>query len=188
VTVRVIAGAHRGRRLVTPAGEHVRPTKGIVREAVFSALDARGLLVDAHVLDLYSGSGALGIESLSRGAARAVLVERDRAALAAIRQNVAKLEIGSQVRVVNADVTRFLGGLPPVDAAPFGLVFADPPYETSDADVTTLLVALGRPGWLGEGAAVVVERPARHPVGLPAGWQTGWERGFGDTLTSFCFR
>ena len=78
----------RGRRLTVPPGEGVRPTKDIVREAMFSALDARGAIVDAVVLDLYSGSGALAIESLSRGAARVVLVERERAALDAISHNI----------------------------------------------------------------------------------------------------
>ena len=187
MSVRIIAGAHRGRRLVTPAGEHVRPTKDIVREAGFSALDARNLLVDAHVLDLYSGSGAFGIEALSRGATRAVLVERDRHALAAIRQNIDKLGIGGEARVVNADVVRFVGGPPPVDA-PFDVVFADPPYETSDDGVTALVAALGRPGWVADDAAVVIERPARNPVAPPPGWQIGWSRGFGDTLLAFCFR
>jgi len=183
----VIAGTDRGRKLVSPEGMHVRPTKDIVREAMFSALDARGVLVDATVLDLYSGSGALSFEALSRGAARAVLVERDRAALRAIGANVEQLDREGRTRVVPSDVGRFLAGNPPPEA-PFDLVFADPPYDTADADVTELLERLGAPGWCVPGAIVSVERPARHPVVTPPGCSCSWERVFGDTLLAFCSR
>jgi 16S rRNA (guanine966-N2)-methyltransferase len=185
--LRVIAGSARGRKLVSPPGDRVRPTKDMVREAMFSALDARGALVDATVLDLYAGTGALGIEALSRGAARAVFVERDRAALDAIATNVETLRLGDNARVLAADVARVLAGAPP-PAAPFDLVVIDPPYDTTDEDVTALLDTLGRPGWLASDAIVSVERPARHPVVVPTGWRTGWERAFGDTLLSFCWR
>jgi 16S rRNA (guanine966-N2)-methyltransferase len=166
-------------------GTDVRPTKDIVREAMFSALDSRQVLVDANVLDLYAGSGALAIEALSRGAHRAVLVDRDRAALSAIRANVDVLGLEATTRVVAQDVRQFLGGSPPADA-PFDLVFADPPYDTSDETVTEMLTALLAPGWLAPGALVSVERPVRHPVVAPADWSTGWERAFGDTLLTFC--
>ena len=166
--LRVIAGSARGRKLAAPPGDRVRPTKDMVREAMFSALDARGALVDATALDLYAGTGALGIEALSRGATRAVFVERDRAALDAISTNVAALRLGDHVRVVADDV--------------------DPPYDTTDEDVTALLEALDAPGWLAPDAIVSVERPARHPVVVPHGWRTGWERAFGDTLLTFCSR
>jgi 16S rRNA (guanine966-N2)-methyltransferase len=185
--LRVIAGSARGRKLAAPSGDRVRPTKDMVREAMFSALDARGALVDAHVLDLFAGTGALGIEALSRGATRAVLVERDRLALEAIATNVAALRLGDRVRVVADDVGRFLRG-PQPSGAPFDLVLLDPPYDTSDEDVTASLVALDAPGWLAADAIVSVERPARHPVVVPNGWRTGWERAFGDTLLSFCSR
>lgn len=183
----MIAGRDRGRRLVAPAGEAVRPTKDIVREAMFSALDARGMVVDASVLDLYAGSGALAIEALSRGANRAVVVERDRAALASIRANVKTLGLVDRAVVVAQDVARFLAA-PPPPAAPFDLVVIDPPYDTADDAVTALLVALDRPDWLAPDAVVTVERPARHPVGCPPGWSCGWERSFGDTLLSLCSR
>ena len=185
--LRVIAGSARGRKLASTPGDRVRPTKDMVREAMFSALDARGALVDANVLDLYAGTGALGIEALSRGAARAVFVERDRAALDAIATNVETLRLGDNARVLAADVTRALAGAPP-PGAPFDLVVIDPPYDTTDEDVTALLDTLGRPGWLAPDAIVSVERPARHPVVVPNGWRTGWERAFGDTLLSFCWR
>ncbi len=185
--LRVIAGSARGRKLVAPAGDQVRPTKDIVREAMFSALDARGALVDASALDLYSGSGALAIEAVSRGAAHAVVVERGRAALDAIRANVASLHLEDQVAIVNADVGRYVRGMPP-PFAPFDLVFADPPYDARDDDITALLVALEAPGWLTPDAVVTVERPVRHAVIPPPGWRTGWERTFGDTLLSFCWK
>jgi 16S rRNA (guanine966-N2)-methyltransferase len=172
---------------VAPAGEAVRPTKDIVREAMFSALGARGVVVDATVLDLYAGSGALAIEALSRGADRAVLVERDRAALASIRVNIETLGLAGRAVVVAQDVVRFLVA-PAPRAAPFDLVLADPPYDTTDEGVTALLEALDRPGWLTPDAVVTVERPARHPVRFPPGWSCGWERSFGDTLLSFCSR
>jgi 16S rRNA (guanine(966)-N(2))-methyltransferase RsmD len=182
----VIAGSLRGRKLVAPEGERVRPTKDMVREAVFSALDARGALADANVLDLYAGSGALAIEAISRGAAHATVVERDRSAIQAINTNIDALELHGRVRVVGRDVDRTLREMPA--GGPFDLVFADPPYETPDRDITALLVALTAPGWLTDDAIVVVERPEKHPVVRPKGWRTGWERGFGDTLVSFCWR
>ena len=172
--LRVIAGSARGRRLVAPEGDQVRPTKDIAREAMFSALDARGALDDATVLDLYAGTGALAIEALSRGAAAAVLVERDRAALDAdprqspgARPGTARRSVAA-VDVVARDVGRFLAGGPPPDA-PFDLVFVDPPYDTPDEEVTALLASLLAPGWLALGSIVSVERPVRHPVVVPPG-------------------
>ena len=182
--VRVIAGSMRGRRLTVPPGDGVRPTKDIVREAVFSALDARGALVDAAVLDLYAGSGALAIESLSRGAANAVLVERDRAALDAIQQNVERLDLAGEARVARSDVVGFLASPPPREA-PFDLVLADPPYGTTDDEIAALLTALVAPGWLGEDALIAVERPAKSAVDPPNGLRACWERTFGDTLMTF---
>jgi 16S rRNA (guanine966-N2)-methyltransferase len=182
--LRVVAGALRGRRLVAPPGDAVRPTKDVVKEAVFSALDARGAIRDATVLDLYAGTGSLAIEALSRGATRAVLVERDRAALAALEQNVAQLDLGGRAKAVRLDVDRFLAGRPPGEA-PFGLVLADPPYDTSDDAVRALVRALAAPGWLGEGAVVAVERPVRAGIAVPDGFRACWERTFGDTLVFF---
>ena len=196
--LRVIAGTARGRRLVAPAGNHVCPTKDIAREAMFSALDARGALDDATVLDLYAGTGALAIEALSRGAATAVLVEWDRAALEAVRANLQVLggvasvdgsiarSVGTRAAVVARDVGRFLAGGPPAEA-PFDLVFVDPPYDTPDDDITALLATLLAPGGLTAEAIVSVERPTRHPVVVPLGLSNGWQRTFGDTLLTFLF-
>ena len=185
--IRVIAGTARGRRLVVPEGDAVRPTKDMVREAMFSALDARGAIADATVLDLYAGSGALAIEALSRGAARAVLVERGRAAQQALRANLELLHFTDRARVAAVDVERFLADRPPPEA-PFGLVFVDPPYETGDDVVAARVDALTTEGWLAPDAIVTVERPVRHPVAAPAGCTSGWERTFGDTLLTFLFR
>jgi len=184
--LRVIAGSARGRRLVVPDGDQVRPTKDMAREAMFSALDARGALEDATLLDLYAGTGALAIEAISRGATTAVLVEWDRSALDCIRANLEVLDVRRDVEVVSRDVGRFLVGSPPPDA-PFDLVFIDPPYSTPDSDVTELLARLAAPGWLTSDAIVSVERPLRHPVVPPPGLSTGWERSFGDTLLTFLF-
>jgi 16S rRNA (guanine966-N2)-methyltransferase len=180
----VIAGAFRGRRLVAPVGQSVRPTKDIVREAVFSALVARDAIADAPVLDLFAGTGALGIEAVSRGAARAVFVEHDPAALAAITQNVEQLDLRLRTRIARLDVARFLAGPPPPEA-PFRLVLADPPYDTSDADVGALLEALAAPGWLADDALVTVERPSRAGSDLADRFRACWERTFGDTLVFF---
>jgi len=164
----------------------VRPTKDIAREAMFSALEARGAVADAVVLDLFAGTAALAVEAISRGAAAAVVVERDRTALEAIRANVAVVSAHARVDVVARDVGRFVAGGPPPDA-PFDLVFVDPPYDTPDEEITRLLAVLTAPGWLHSDAIVTVERPHRHPVVPPPGLSTGWERTFGDTLLTFLF-
>jgi 16S rRNA (guanine966-N2)-methyltransferase len=175
--VRVIAGQARGRRLVVPPG--IRPTTDRVREAVFSAL---GSLTGATMLDLFAGSGAAAIEALSRGADRALLVDRNRVAVAACRENLEAAGFADRGRVEARSVAAFLREEPP-DEAPFALVFADPPYEMAARDVAGVAAMLGAPGWLTPEASVVVERPARdQPVGAPPGWEIGWERRYGDTL------
>ncbi len=182
--LRVIAGSSRGRRLAVPVGDHVRPTKDMVREAMFSALDARGAVVDATVLDLFAGSGALAIEALSRGAARAVFVERDRSALQAIRDNLATLEFAGVSRVIGSEVERFLSnGAPP--EAPFDLVVLDPPYSATDDEILRFLETVTEGGWVADGAIVTVERPVRHPIGGRFEGRKSFERAFGDTLLTF---
>ena len=119
--MRVVSGIARGRRLVAPKGDATRPTSDFVREAIFNTLVAYVDLEGATVLDLFAGSGALGIEALSRGAAHATFVERDRTACAAIRDNLRKTDFLAQATVLQADATK--ATLPAVD-----VVFADPPY------------------------------------------------------------
>ncbi len=181
--VRVIAGSARGRRLAVP--EHgVRPTKDMVREAVFSALHARHAIVDASVLDLYAGTGAYGIESISRGAARAVLVERERNAASIVTENVATVGFADRARVLRDDAARFVAGPRPREA-PFDLVFADPPYDAAADDIAAVLTGLTTADLLSADAYVVLERPERTPSDPPAGFEVGWERAFGDTLVFF---
>ncbi len=181
--LRVIAGSARGRRLDVPAGDDVRPTKDRVREAVFSALDARGAVTDASVLDLYAGTGALAIEALSRGAARAVLVERSRVAAATARRNLDATGFANVARVETRDVSTFLSARPP--EAPFGLVLCDPPYDIDDEQLASVLDRLAGSGWLTDDVVVVVERAPRASTVTPSGLRVGWERRFGDTLVWF---
>jgi 16S rRNA (guanine(966)-N(2))-methyltransferase RsmD len=155
--MRVIAGELKGQRLVAPRGRQVRPTSDRVREAVFSALGER--VPDARVLDLYCGTGALAIEALSRGAAEAVLVDRDtRAALG----NVERLGLGDRARLVRTDVLRWLAGRSEdPEARCFDLVFVDAPYRLADRVGQELDTHL--PRLLAEGGAAVVESGARRP-------------------------
>lgn len=161
---RIIAGTARGRRLRVPA-DGTRPTADRVRESMFSALDhLLGGFAGARVLDLFAGSGALGLEAASRGAAAVVLVERDRGSVEQIRANAA--QVGSPgVRVVPDAVTAFLSG----PRQSFDLVLADPPYATSEAEVQAFLTSLAD-GWLTPDAVVVVERATR---GGAFSWPTG---------------
>ena len=180
---RIIAGVAGGRRLaVPPAG--TRPTSDRVREALFSALDsewqAAGTSWSAiSVLDLYAGSGALGLEALSRGAAHAVLVERSRAAARVLQANVAAVGCAGAVVLVR-DVGQ-LGATPP-PGGPAGLVLADPPYDVPAVEVARLLGALLEAGWIADDAMVVVERPARDAASpLPDGWEHARRRSYGDS-------
>ena len=169
---RVIAGTARGRRLQVPAGPTTRPTADRAREGLFSTLLSLLELEGARVLDLYAGSGALGLEALSRGAGSATLVESDPDAVAVLRANAAHLGF-SAAYVVAQPVERFLG----VDAEPrYDLVLLDPPYELDAEPVLELL----RP-WLAEDAVVVVERRTRRSTfAWPAGYQQVRERTYGE--------
>ncbi len=167
---RVIAGTHRGRRLSVPSGEATRPTSDRAREGMFSSLQSLLDLDGAIVLDLYAGSGAFGLEALSRGAADATLVEDNPRALKAIQANVDSL--GLSATVVDAEVSAFLAGPP----SPYDLVVLDPPYEL---EVDTVLAALLP--WLAPGAVVVVERRTRgaEPV-APEGLVVERSRRYGE--------
>lgn len=160
MTTRIIAGTHGGRKLVTPPGTGTRPTAERAREAMFSSLQSLLDVEGASFLDLYAGSGALGLEALSRGAASATLVENDVQALAAIRSNVASL--GLSPTVVDMDVSRFLAGPP----GEHDVIVLDPPYEL---DLDPVLAALLP--WLAPDGVVVAERRSKGskptaPVGL----------------------
>jgi 16S rRNA (guanine966-N2)-methyltransferase len=183
---RIIAGEAGGRRLAVPAGESVRPTSDRVKESVFSALGP-GRLVGARVLDLYAGSGALGLEALSRGAAEALLVDRDQASARAIRSNIETLGFDDRAVVRQSAVATMVSGPRPGDA--FDLALLDPPYDTPAAEVEAVLRRLVEGEWLGPDATVVVERAAGSPpLVWPAGWGSTWERCYGDTLVLFAQR
>ncbi|HEY3671486.1 MAG TPA: 16S rRNA (guanine(966)-N(2))-methyltransferase RsmD [Acidimicrobiia bacterium] len=179
MALRVIAGTAGGRKLVAPKGG-ARPTTDRLKEALFSSLGADRVR-DATVLDLYAGSGALAIEALSRGAASAVLVDRDAAAAAAIRANLETTSFATVARVQRVDVARFV--TVPIADGPFDLVFLDPPYEVPSDEVAAVLAALAATGAVTVGGTVVVERPkSGEPVTLPGGWGIEKERAYGDTL------
>lgn len=178
---RIVAGTAGGRRLITPTGVTTRPTSERVRAALANTLTAGGGLVGARILDLYAGSGALGLELLSRGAASVVLVERDRSALVTARANVAALGLAG-ASVVAAEALAFAR----TAVGPFDLVVADPPYELPDTDLIAVLTALVRAEGLARGAELVVERAARSgsfdwPVPLVA----DRDRRYGDTLLCY---
>ncbi|MFE9575814.1 16S rRNA (guanine(966)-N(2))-methyltransferase RsmD [Nocardia sp. NPDC006044] len=173
---RIVAGTAGGRRLrVPPAG--TRPTSDRVREAVFSALDARIDFDGIRVLDLYAGSGALGLEALSRGAGHALLVEADRKAAEVVRGNIADVGLpGAELRVATVASVLALGG-----AGEFDLVLSDPPYAVEIDAVLADLRALAD-GWLCPGALVVVERARRSPeIEWPAGYSAMKPRKYGET-------
>lgn len=182
---RIIAGSARGRRLaVPPAG--TRPTTDRVREALFSALEHRlGSFDSLVVLDLFAGSGALGLEAASRGAAGVLLVDDDQRAVSVLNRNAAA--VGSDgVRVVRRDAwhlgsrERAVPDMPPAE-----VVLLDPPYEDSAERLANLLARLAQDGWLASDALAAVERPVRGG-GFP--WPTGWEnlgdRRYGETQIS----
>lgn len=169
---RVIAGSARGRRLQVPSGTTTRPTSDRAREGLFSSLLSLLDLDGARVLDLYSGSGALGLEAVSRGAGSATLVENDPEALAALRANVAALGL-RELFVVPQPVERFLA----VDPEPrYDLALLDPPYELDVVPVLELLAS-----WLAPGGVVVVERRTRGPeLAWPAAYEPVRERRYGE--------
>jgi 16S rRNA (guanine966-N2)-methyltransferase len=175
---RIIAGAGRGRKLAVPAGRETRPTSDRVREALFSSVESQlGPLAGLRVIDLYAGSGALGLEALSRGARRALFVESDARALRVIRANIAALGLAG-ADVVAATVERALAQ-PPVER--YSLALADPPYRMSGEQITAVLSLLCS-GWLLAEALVVVERPSRvAPLLWPACLVGGGHRRYGET-------
>jgi 16S rRNA (guanine966-N2)-methyltransferase len=158
--VRIIAGRLGGRRIRVPEAGEVRPTPERVREALFSILADR--LLGASVLDLYAGSGALGLEAISRGADRVVSVESDRRVEAVLRANVEALGVGASVRVLRADVRTAVERL--LGSQSFDLVLADPPYASDETALLEGLVACSR---LEPGGWVVVERPTRGAAPSP---------------------
>ncbi len=167
---RVIAGKAGGRRLAVPQGGRTRPTSDRAREGLFSTWQSLlgGPLEGERVLDLYAGSGAVGLEALSRGAGHVLLVEADARAARTVRENVKAIGLpGAEVRAGRAE--QAVQSPPP--AGPYDIVFLDPPYAVSDDDLREILLTLRSQGWLAAGALVTVERSTR-------GGEFGWPPGF----------
>ncbi|MGA8278868.1 MAG: 16S rRNA (guanine(966)-N(2))-methyltransferase RsmD [Rhodanobacteraceae bacterium] len=160
--VRIIGGALRGSRLVVPDAPGLRPTPDRARETVFNWLAP--IVVGADCLDLYAGTGAMGIEALSRGAAACTFIERDRAAARLLGDNVARLKL-DHAQVVQADVAKFLGG----SARPFDLVFLDPPFAANLWKPAAM--SLEERGWLRPDAWIHVEMPLAARLEFPVTWQ-----------------
>lgn len=173
--MRIVAGRHRGARLEAPPGDATRPTSDRARQALFDTLTGGRFdidLNDAVVLDLFAGTGALGLEALSRGAARAVFVEKDRAALAVLNRNIAHLKAGDRALVLAQDATE-LGRA----RTPAALVLMDPPYR--QGLVGPALQALLAGGWLVPDALIVVEQAKDEALDLPPGFELLDDRRYG---------
>ena len=188
--MRIVAGRHRGRRIEAPEGLAVRPTGDRTREAVFNILTQGKLqwrgpaeedgnpLAGARVLDAFAGTGALGLEALSRGAAAVTFMEEQAAALTACKRNIRALDEGARCRVLSCDVLR-----PPRAEAACDLVLMDPPYNQGLAPPA--LSALHNAGWLAPGALAVVELMAGEPLEPPAGFEIIEERKYGKARVVF---
>ncbi|MDV2988007.1 UNVERIFIED_CONTAM: 16S rRNA (guanine(966)-N(2))-methyltransferase RsmD [Methylobacteriaceae bacterium AG10] len=178
--MRIVGGEWRGRRLAGPKAEGIRPTSDRLREALFNVLAHAydDVVEDAVVLDLFAGTGALGFEALSRGAARAIFVDEGRQAGALIREGIAALGCETRARLIQRDATR-LGPAP--DAA--SLVFCDPPYRKGLAPAALAAAAAG--GWLSPGALVLVEEAAEAGPVLPPGFAELERRSYGETAVTF---
>jgi len=181
--VRIIGGAHRGRALAGlgkgDAAAHLRPTSDRVRESLFNTLAAAhdDPVTGAHVLDLFAGTGALGLEALSRGAGSASFVEAGRKALALLRENIARCGAGSAAQVIARDALR-IGRNP---GAAHDLVFLDPPYGKGLGEAALIAALAG--GWITEGALVIWEESAA--ITPPDGMRVIDERRYGDTVIRF---
>src|SRR5215472_5094384 len=175
---RVIAGEAGGRRLAVPGGRGTRPTSDRAREGLFATITSiTGSLAGARVLDLYAGSGAVGLEALSRGAGHVLLVESGGRAAGVIRANIEAVGLPG-AEVITDRVERVLTRGPA--RGRYDLVFADPPYALADDEVARMLTALADRGWLAPGALVVVERATRSgPVSWPAGFEPDQARRYG---------
>lgn len=179
--MRIVGGRHRGRCLAPPTGRDVRPTSDRTREAIFNILAHAAdvpPLEGAVVLDAFCGTGALGLEALSRGAAHATLLDRAAPSLKLAQANAAALGETARATAIRADATR-----PPAAARGHDIAFLDPPYRQNLAALA--LAALAAAGWLAPNAVAVVEEAADAPFVMPAGFTSLDERRYGDTLVRF---
>ncbi|WP_068265657.1 16S rRNA (guanine(966)-N(2))-methyltransferase RsmD [Janibacter limosus] len=179
---RIISGDAGGRRLRTPTGDGTRPTTDRVREALFSALESRGVIEGAHVMDLYAGSGALGLEAASRGAASVLLVESDRGASATIRANISDLGVAG-ARLQSCSVEQALNR---TASLRYDLVLADPPYDVTEESLASVLEMLLAHQWLAQEPVIVIERSSRSPEpSWPDGIVAEGSKTYGETVLWF---
>lgn len=180
--MRIVGGQWRGRRLATPRTDAIRPTSDRLRESLFNVLTHGydDVVAGARVLDLFSGTGALGFEALSRGASYALLVDDSTEARSVIRANIEAFGAEGTTRLFRRDATR-LGEAGP--AGRFSVLFCDPPYGRDLAPAALASAAAG--GWLEEGALAVVEEAAASPVDLPDGFRELERRTYGETAVTF---
>ncbi|WP_422770888.1 16S rRNA (guanine(966)-N(2))-methyltransferase RsmD [Plantactinospora sp. WMMC1484] len=183
---RIVAGVLGGRRIAAPPGGRTRPTSDRVREALFSAVEASTELTGARFADLYAGSGAVGLEALSRGAAEVLLVESDPRAARVVRENLAALRstpaspVAGTARLVTAKVAQVLAT--PPEGGAYDVVFADPPYAVPDSELALVQAALRDHGWLAPDALLVLERSSRSgPVDWVQGITAERSRRYGET-------
>ncbi|TDO52740.1 16S rRNA (guanine966-N2)-methyltransferase [Kribbella sp. VKM Ac-2527] len=175
---RIVGGAAGGRRIVVPPGSGTRPTADRVREALFSSLESEfGSFHGLSVLDLYAGSGAIGLEALSRGATRTVLVEADRRAAEVIAANIRSVGLPGATLLTRPAEKVAQGDN---SGAVFDLVFADPPYKLETVELQEVLLALAEHGWLADDAVIVVERGKREPWEWPSGFAALRDRKYGE--------
>ncbi len=183
--MRIVAGTHKGRRIDVPAGHGVRPTSDRVRESLFNILEhrdwgggGRSAVLDAIVLDAFCGTGALGLEALSRGAAHATLMDNSRDALAACRTNVAVLGENAHCDILHGDALN-----PIRPRTPCTMVLMDPPYRSALA--APAIAALDAAGWIAAGAVCVVETGAKEDVETPQGFELLDARKYGAARVTF---
>jgi len=183
--MRIVAGTFRGRALVAPKGQSTRPTADRTRQALFDVLEHAAwapTLNGLRVLDVFAGSGALGLEAISRGAAFCLFLDRDAAAREAIGANAAALDLIDRTRIDRRDATT-LGTRTNADGPPFELAFLDPPYGQSLGEATLARLPAG--GWLAAGALAVLERAFGDPAPTPDGFRLLDERTWGAARVSF---
>jgi len=180
--MRVVAGSYRGRTLSAPKGDQTRPTTDRVRESLFSSLVSLlgAELGGGAALDAFAGSGALGIEALSRGCSTATFVEEDRAAVRALKGNLESLGAQGRSRVVEGDVLS-LAQRCAVPGGPFSLLLLDPPYRLAWCDIEGLTSALVRCGLLDDGAVIVFEHASNRTVEWPSGFDLVTRKKYGST-------
>lgn len=185
--MRIVGGRFRGRRLTAPPGRDLRPTSERAREAIFNIL-THGLEIDLdglNLLDVFAGTGAMGLEALSRGAAHVTFIDNDQAALNCLRRNAGAAGVARQVTPLKLDAAR-LPPPPRITGAPCPLAFLDAPYESGLSEPA--LESLSTKGWIGAGSLCAVELSVRERFGVPAGFEIADDRRYGTARILFLTR